>query len=101
MLFASAAHVVEGEYTEANEFDQRDAFIQGQSDGSAVCLVKLLFEVDLGDLTGESRFVLLLVVLQLFEGLFVGGAGFPESRPRERLLCELTAQLGESVERFA
>jgi hypothetical protein len=59
-----------------------------------------LFEVHFGDLPGQVRFALLLLLPPLVQGLLVSREGFSGSRSGERLLREMPAKLSELVEGF-
>jgi hypothetical protein len=99
-LLAAGRHRMEVENVEANELNQDNAFVQPQGDGAAVGLAKLLFEVHFGDLPGQFRFALLLLLPHLVQGLLVDSERFAGSRPGKRLLRDAPAQLGELLERL-
>src|SRR5262249_49422107 len=85
---------------EADELNQDDAFGQRQGDGATIGFLALLFEVHLGDLSGQRGFMLLLLLLPLEERLLVGCKGFPGTWAGEQLLRYAVAKLGELVEGF-
>src|SRR5205085_2554506 len=73
---------------------------QRERNGATIGLLKMLFEVHLGNLPGEGRFTLLLLLLLVVQGLFVGSESFSGSRAVEHLLRDTLAKLGELVEGF-